>query len=433
MHQGKVLACDTPKALTESQQKNTLEEAFISYLEAASEESKNTKEDKEPIYTQEKRKSNRFFSPLRLFGYSHRESLELIRDPVRLVFALFGTALLMLILGFGIALDTENLPFAVLDQDNTPQSRNYAQNISGSKYFIERPAIYSFDEAQTRMREGELSIVIIIPPNFGENIKRARPTEISAWIDGAMPFRAETIRGYIQGMHYKYIGRLAKEEFGYTPKPTANIEVRYRYNQDFKSINAMVPAVVPMLLMFIPSILMALSVVREKELGSITNFYATPVTRFEFLIGKQIPYIAVSMVGFVLLLLIAKFVFGIYPKGNIVFFALSALVYVTITTGLGFLISSFTKTQIAALAGTAVLTLLPTINFSGMKDPVSSLEGVAAWIGTVFPATYFINISRGVFSKALGFEELYIDFSALCASVVVITMISILLLKKQDG
>lgn len=435
MHQGKVLASDTPKALTELRKKSTLEEAFIDFLEEAEYKTEIKEPKIELGFSQYKHaKGNRFFSSLRLLGYAYRESLELIRDPIRLVFALLGTGILMLILGFGLTMDVEDLRFGVLDQDNTPQSRNYIQNIAGSRYFLEQPSLHSFDELDLRMKSGELSVAVVIPPEFGKDLKRGRYTEVSVWVDGAMPFRAETIRGYIQGMHYDYLQQLTRQTLGYTPSLSAtNIEVRYRYNQDFKSIYAMVPAVVPLLLMFIPSILMALSVVREKELGSITNFYATPVTRLEFLIGKQLPYVIISMIGFLILIVLAITVFSVPIKGSLFTLTLAALIYVTITTGIGFMMSSFTKTQIAALAGTAILTLLPTVNFSGLKDPVSSLEGVGVWIGTIFPATYFINISRGIFSKALEFSDLYRDFLALGAAAVVITILSMLLLKKQEN
>jgi ribosome-dependent ATPase len=235
-------------------------------------------------------------------------------------------------------------------------------------------------------------------------------------------------------MHYAYLQQRFTEALGYTlTSVPANIEMRYRYNQDFKSIYAMVPAVIPMLLIFIPSILMALSVVREKELGSITNFYATPVRPIEFLIGKQLPYIVISMIGFFGLIILAVLVFNVPIKGSLVTLTFGALLYVIFTTGIGLFMSAFAKTQMAALAGTAILTLLPTINFSGIKDPVSSLEGVGAIIGTIFPATYFINISRGVFSKAVDFSGLSMDFFALAVSVLVITLLSILSLKKQEA
>lgn len=436
MHQGKVLASDAPQKLIRLRDKETLEEAFIDYLEEADgkKEEIGDTDRKAMVSSQHYNdSSNHFFSFLRLFGYAYRESLELIRDPVRLVFALLGMGILMLILGYGLTLDVEDLSFAVLDQDQTPQSRNYTQNISGSRYFIEHAPLQSFDELDRRMKTGELSVALVIPPGFGEDMKRGRYTEIAVWIDGAMPFRAETIYGYIRGMHYDYLGQLARQTLGYSPPLTAaNIQMRYRYNQDFKSIYAMVPAVIPILLIFIPSILMALSIVREKELGSITNFYATPVTRFEFLIGKQLPYIVISMIGFFALIGMAIWVFGVPLKGSLITFTLGALLFVTVTTGIGMLMSAFTNTQIAALAGTAILTLLPTVNFSGLKDPVSSLEGVGAVIGTFFPVAYFINISRGLFSKELHFSDLYIDFMALAIAVVVITALSMISLKKQE-
>ena len=434
MHQGKVLASDTPEALIRARNKTSLEDAFIDYLEEAIGDEGGARGLPEtPPTAHPSKVPNRFFSPLRLFGYSYRETLELFRDPVRLTFAVFGTLLLMLTLGYGITMDVEDLHFAVLDRDQSPQSRDYVQNLDGSRYFLEQPPLHSQSELDRRMRSGELAVALEIPPGFGKDILRGRHVDIGVWIDGAMPFRAETTLGYIRGMHYDYLARLAHEAFGHTTAlPPVGIEMRYRYNQDFKSIYAMVPAVIPILLVFIPSILMALSVVREKELGSITNFYATPVTRLEFLLGKQLPYIVVSMIGFFGLVLIATLLFGVPLKGSLMTLSLGALLFVTTTTGMGLLMSAFTHTQIAAMAGTAIFTLLPTISFSGLNEPVSSLEGAGSVIGAVYPATYFINISRGVFSKALSFADLSRDFAALAAAVVVITLLSMAALKKQE-
>ncbi len=434
MHQGRVLASDTPEALIRTRHKTSLEEAFIDYLEDATEDEGKAQSIPEVPQTLHRSKTpNRFFSPLRLFGYSYRETLELLRDPVRLTFAVFGTLLLMLTLGYGITLDVEDLRFAVLDRDQSPQSRDYVQNLAGSRYFLEHPPLYSQSELDRRMRSGELSVALEIPPGFGKDLLRGRRCAIGVWVDGAMPFRAETISGYLQGMHYDYLTHLAHETLGYTPAlSSVGIKMRYRYNQDFKSIYAMVPAVIPLLLVFIPSILMALSVVREKELGSITNFYATPVTRLEFLLGKQFPYIVVSMLGFFGLVLLAVLLFGVPLKGSLITLSLGALLFVTTTTGMGLLMSAFTRTQIAAMAGTAIFTLLPTISFSGLNEPVTSLEGAGSVIGALYPATYFINISRGVFSKALTVTDLSGDFAALAAAVAVITLLSMAALKKQE-
>ena len=437
MHQGKVLASDTPKQLIQSKHKENLEDAFITYLEEATSKKEDTTissvKEINLSTTRNRKKSHQKFSLLRLFGYSYRESLELIRDPVRLTFALVGTVILMFIMGYGISLDVDDLKFSVLDYDKSPQSREYIQHISGSKYFLEQQHLNSQEELDIQMKSGKISVAFVIPPNFSKNLQKDYNVEISVWIDGAMPFRAETIKGYVKGIHNTYLQQKKQEQSNYKKtKSIVNIESRFRYNQDFKSIYSMIPAVIPMLLIFIPSILMALSVVREKELGSITNFYATPVTKLEFLLGKQLPYITIGMISFFGLLLLAIFVFEVPLKGSVFILCLGSFLYIIVTTGIGLLISSFAKTQIVAIAGTAILTLLPTIQFSGLKDPVSSLEGAGAIIGEIFPVTYYINISRGIFSKAIDFNGLYTEFIVLTISIFVITILSILALKKQE-
>jgi ribosome-dependent ATPase len=284
------------------------------------------------------------------------------------------------------------------------------------------------------MASGELSLALEIPPGYGRDLRLGRHPEIAAWVDGALPFRGETARGYMQGLHLQYISDLVTEVTGDRPQllPT-DIASRYRYNQDFRSIYAMVPAVIPMLLIFIPAILMALGVVREKELGSITNLYVTPVTRLEFLLGKQLPYVAVAMFSFLLLLLQAVFVFDVPVKGSMLALSCGTLLYVTVTTGIGLLTSTFVRTQIAALFGTALLTMLPTIQFSGLTTPVGSLEHGAYWIGQAFPASYYLVLSRGIFTKALGFADLLPQFLALLLFIPLLTAAAVARLPKQEG
>ncbi|XQW83857.1 ribosome-associated ATPase/putative transporter RbbA [Thalassotalea piscium] len=442
MHAGKILASDTPKALCETRGVDTLEAAFIAYLEEAVANSTTTTTSSTSnkkvdalisAPSTHKNNTNASFSLLRLFGYAHREALELWRDPIRLTFAMLGSIILMFILGYGITFDVEDLSFAVLDQDQTPESRDYIQNMAGSRYFIRKADINNPTELDRRMRSGEISVAVEIPPNFGHQLKRNRKPEIVVWIDGAMPFRAETIKGYISGTYYSYMTDLSLRTYGVVPNLIpADIASRYRYNQDFKSIEAMVPAVIPLLLVFIPAILMALGVVREKELGSITNLYVTPVTRLEFVIGKQLPYIFVSMISFFGLVWLAVYVFGVPFKGSLWALSVTALLYVTCTTGVGLLISAFTKTQISALAATTVVVLMIAVNFCGLIHPVSSLEGLGAVIGKLFPTTYFLEACRGVFNKALTFSDLTPQILPLIAFIPVLTLASVYLLPKQD-
>ncbi len=431
MHAGKVLASDTPEALKASRGADTLEETFIAYLEDTT--GKGAPPEIAMQIAASGENGYRPFSLRRLLAYAYREMLELRRDRIRLAFALLGSVLLMFVLGKGISMDVQDLRFAVFDMDQSPESRAYIDNIAGSRYFLQQAPIRSAAELERRMRSGELAVALEIPPDFGRQLRQNRQPEIAAMIDGAMPFRGETTRGYVQGVHAQYLSDLITEATGTTPNllPT-EMALRYRYNQDFRSIYAMVPAVIPLLLVFIPAILMALGVVREKELGSIVNLYVTPVTRLEFLLGKQLPYIVISMLSFFCLLIEAVWLFGVSIKGSFLALTLGALLYVTATTGIGLLISTFTKTQIAALFGTAVLTMLPSVQFSGLSTPVTSLSGVAYWIGQGFPATYFLIISRGIFTKALHFSELISIFLKLALFIPILTGISLVLLPKQE-
>lgn len=318
MHAGKVLASDTPQALVEQRGSNSLEEAFIAWLKEAQPSSPVPEEPTSAVASHSGHTAPRqAFSLRRLFSYSRREALELRRDPVRSTLALLGTVILMFIMGYGISMDVEDLRFAVLDRDQTLSSQGWSQNLAGSRYFIEQAPLHSYDELDRRMRDGELAVAIEIPPNFGRDIARGTPVQIGVWVDGAMPNRAETVRGYVQAMHLAWLQEMAgRQSSPQRDTSLISIETRYRYNPDVKSLPAIVPAVIPLLLMMIPAMLSALSVVREKELGSIINLYVTPTTRSEFLLGKQLPYIVLGMFNFFLLCALSVFVFGVAHKGS---------------------------------------------------------------------------------------------------------------------
>jgi ribosome-dependent ATPase len=444
MHAGRVLVSDTPAHIKANRGSPTLDEAFIAYLEEAAAADEPQAPPDSPATSPSQATTPppelgvqasppQWFSLGRLFSYTQRESLELRRDPIRLTLALLGSVILMFVMGYGISFDVENLAFAVLDRDQTTTSRDYTLNLAGSRYFVECPSIANYDELDRRLRTGEISLALEIPPGFGRDLARGAPVAVGAWIDGAMPQRAETVRGYVQGMHAHWLTRRATEALGAgSVAGLVNVEIRYRYNPDVKSLVAMVPSVIPLLLMLIPAVLAALSVVREKELGSIVNLYVTPVTRLEFLLGKQIPYVALAMLSFLLLVLLAVTVFGVPLKGSFLTLTAGALLYVIAATAIGLLISTFMRSQIAALFGTAVLTILPATQFSGMLDPVSSLEGAGALFGKIYPTTHFLIITRGTFSKALDLSDLYASFLPLALAGPVLIVLCTVFLKKQE-
>lgn len=438
MHAGKVLDSDVPAALVEKRKAASLEEAFIGYLEDAGAGTENEVEQTAgsvvtvPVVSQTPSHPRlRGFSLNRLISYMWRESLELRRDPVRATLALLGSIILMFVMGFGISMDVEDLTYAVLDRDQSTLSQSYTLNLSGSRYFVEKPPIRDYAELDQRMRNGEISLALEIPPGFSRDVQRGLPVQIGAWIDGAMPQRAETVRGYVQGMHQGWLVDQATQQ-GVPATGLFTIETRFRYNPDVKSLPAMVPAVIPILLLMLPSMLAALSVVREKELGSILNLYVTPVTRTEFLIGKQIPYVALAMLNYLLMVLLSVTLFDVPVKGSFFAMTLATLVYCIISTGIGLFASTFTRSQIAAMFFTMVGTLIPAIQYAGMLNPVSSLEGGGKLIGEIYPTTHMLIVSRGVFSKALDLGDVTHALMVLVISVPVVLGISIALLKKQD-
>ncbi|XVJ60045.1 MAG: ribosome-associated ATPase/putative transporter RbbA [Tepidisphaera sp.] len=438
MHAGRMLAVGAPDDLVRARGASTLDDAFIGYLLEAGAGTEAlvvaVPAVRGAVAGRSSVADGAFFSPMRAWSCCLRETLELRRDPVRATLALVGTALLMCVVGYGISLDVEDLKYAVLDRDQSALSQNYALNLSGSRYFIECAPLADYVSLDRRMRSGELALAIEIPSGFGRDVARGRPVEVGAWIDGAMPRRAETVGAYVRGMHQGWLADIATHRVGQnSPVRAATIETRFRYNPDVKSLPAMVPAVIPMLLLMIPAMLAALSVVREKEMGSIVNLYVTPVTRSEFLLGKQFPYIVLAMLNFGLMTLLAVTLFDVPVKGDIAALTVAALLFVGFSTSFGLLASTFTRSQVAAMFLTFIGTMVPAVQFAGIINPVSSLEGVGALIGGSYPASHFLTISRGVLNKGLGFSSLQSSFLPLAAGMVVVVSLAIALLKKQEA
>ncbi len=413
MHAGRVLAVGTPAELAAARGGGSLEAAFIAYLEDATGATgaAPAPTDAEPVVApaaRPLRAGRSVFDPSRLWAYARRETVEILRDPIRITFALAGPLILMLAFGFGISFDVENLSYAVIDQDRTPESRLFLESFEGSRNFSRAADPTDLAEAERTMRRGKLVLLVEIPAGFGRDLRAGRPTEVAVSIDGAVPFRAETARGYVAGVMQGMVARLARTNPAFAGTD-ARVEIgaRFRYNQDFRSSAAIVPGIIMLMMILIPAMMTAIGVVREKETGSITNFRATPVTRIEFLLGKQAPYVALAFASFLSLVATGWLVFDVPVRGSLSALLVSGLFYVTATTGYGLLMSSFTRSQAVALFLTPISLIPPAMNFSGMLTPASAL-GVQSWyVGRAFPAAWFQDASVGAITKGLGFADLW--------------------------
>lgn len=445
MNAGKVLACDAPQKLIEDRGSANLEEAFIGYMEdsladGAAAGAPKPVADAEPLAEKESPAATAHPTGFRLglgrmLAYSHNETVQIMRDPVRLAFAFLGSAVLMLVFGFGITTDVERIRYAALDLDHSPESRTYLEQFTAAQpYFLRTRAVQSPQESLERLQSDDVSVVLEVPPNFGRDFRNGRSPQILAEVDGAMTFRGDTVASYVQGVHDTMLKDPASGLRTTLPqRDTAQIAERYVYNPAFQSIYSIVPSVPALLLLLIPAILMTVSIVREKELGSMINFYVTPTTRLEYLLGKQLPYIAIGLINFFILTAMAVLVFGVPVKGSFLMLTLCTLLYVTATTGLGMVTSTFTSSQVAAVFVTAILTIVPTIQFSGLLQPVSTLEGNAALVGAIWPASYYMHSSLGAYTKGIAPGLMLNDILFLAACIPVLMAISLIGLKKQEA
>ena len=435
MHRGTVLAVGTPQELRDSQAADTLETAFIAYLEAADETVQSARTATGHAPAGEASSASTLPTPpatsgitrsgwarfLKWFAgtwaFARRESMELKRDRIRLTFALLGPLILLVTAALSISFDIENVAFAVLDHDQSYDSRRFIEHFDGSRYFAQRAPLTDAADINRRLQAKDVTLVIEIPPSFGRNLIAGRHPEVAFYVDGAQPFTAENVRGFARGIVLEHAMRYAAHIPGVTahsvPKLPASLQPRYTYNQDFRSIYAFTPGLIMLALIIIPTMLTALGVVREKEMGSIINLYASPASVGQFLVGKQLPYVGLAMLSYLTLVFTSVTLLGVPLKGSFWALTVGALCFVFAATALGLLVSAFFKSQVGATFATAIICLIPSVNFSGLLYPVSTLTGAAQWVGQGFPSSWFQLISLGAFTKGLGFSSFGPMYAAL--------------------
>ena len=454
MHKGRVLAVGTPAELAARQNAPDLEEAFVQYLieaeggeglsrqEAAHSESEQREllqntdgvREQSPHTLRDNPNTDTFkYRFSMIWTFARREAKELLRDKIRLFFAVFGPLIIMASVSWGISFDVRNLKFAVYDRDQTAASRELVEYFDGSRYFLQQPPIQSEAEIDTVLKSSGAILVIDIPSGFGRDLARGLKPEVGFYVDGSMPFNATNIRGYIGSLITAYTkDRIAESGLPVSLKAPAGIEPRFMYNQDFDSINAIAPGVMMLVLMMIPAMMSAVGVVREREIGSIANFYASPAAVAQYLIGKQLPYIAVGMVNFAAMMLMIIYLFGVPLKGSFAGLAVGTLLMVSASTALGLLISCFVRSQLAAIFATAIITMIPAQTYSGFLYPLSTMKGGALVIGKTFPSSWYYTVSVGSFTKGLHTADLLHEYAAIAAFAAASLILACMLLKKQE-
>ncbi len=370
-----------------------------------------------------------------------KEWKETTRDRLFLLLAFLLPALWLVVFGYGLNLDVEDIPFAAVDRDQSEFSREYLQRFIQSRYFSFRG--YADDERtlDRLLTETKIRAAIIIPERFQEQLAAGEPVSVQTLLDGTFPLHTDIAKGYVIAINQAFTeDRLidflrrsrgvTQEQAGVLVRPLS-VEVRYLYNEEVRSTWSTVPALVMFTLMLASPLLTALGVVREKETGSIYNIYSSTVSRAEFLTGKLLPYIVISLVNVCVLWLMAVGLFQVPFKGNFLLFFSASVLFVFCTTGIGLLISLLVQTQMAALIITMVVAMVPTILFSGLLVPVASLTRGAKVQAHLFPAMYYTDIMRGSFLKGVGAGVLWIDLLALAIFAAALSAVTYRLFTKR--
>lgn len=355
----------------------------------------------------------------RVVAVAHKEWREIIRDRVFCSLSFIVPVVMMLLLGYGLSLDVENIPFAVVDYDRSALSRDYAYRFIGSRYFAFKGYLDDERDLARLLTENKIRAAVIIPEKFQERLLSDRSVRLQTLIDGTFPSRTMITKGYViainsaasQELLASYLSRkggMPLKEAQQVLQPVS-LEVRFLYNQSVKSIWSIAPKLIMVILMISPPFLTALGVVREKESGSIYNIYASTASRGEFLIGKVTPYIVISSFNSLVLWTLATQLFGAPFKGNFLFYLAATFLYLICTTGIGLLVSVLVRTQIAAMMVTAIVTLVPGVLYSGVLIPITSLTKTAQMFAHCLPAMYYTNIVVGCFLKGVGLRVLWLD------------------------
>ncbi len=377
----------------------------------------------------------------RTMAVAWKEMREILRDRLFLIMAFVVPSMILLVLGYGLSLDVENIPFSAVDYDRSALSRDYLHRYIDSRYFDFQGEARDTRELDRLLADSRIRFAIVIPEHFERDLKAGRPVTVQSLIDGVFPYRAQVSKGYVAAINAHFSAERVRDylilKAGLSPSEAARLvqpirlETRYLYNQALRSRWSLSAGLIMLVLMVSPPFLTALGVVRERENGSIYNIYASTVTRGEFLLGKLLPYVLISAINILIVWWLAVFLFGAPFKGSLAFFFIASLVYVICTAGIGLLVSLIVRTQAAAALLTMVITFIPAMLYSGLLVPIESMGPETQFEAHLFPALYHLRIVWGSFLKGLGWSVLWGDVLALALYAVVLWTIGYLSFHKR--
>ena len=370
-----------------------------------------------------------------------KETREILRDRIYLALAFLVPAVMMIVLGQGMVLEVRHVPFAVWNQDGGDLSRDFVDRFRLSRYFDYRGELTGAHAVEQALRRGTVRFVIVIPSDFSTRLKRGESAPVQTLIDGQFTYHARVARGYVEAISARFnqdqIQDWLARRQGMAPERVrrqltpVTLEVRYLYNQALKNEWSMGPGLIMLIMLMAPALLTALGIVREKESGAIFNFYASNVRREDFLLGKLLPYVGISLLNLAVLTAMALWLYGAPFKGDWRVYVISSLLYIIAAGGIGLLVSVLVRSQAAAALITMLGTMIPGFMFSGLMMPVSAMSDEAQWEAHLFPAMHELQIVWGVFLKGLGWPLLWPQVALIALYGLTVFALAWLLFRKR--
>jgi ABC-2 type transport system permease protein len=363
-----------------------------------------------------------------------KEWLEIVRDPITLAVAIFLPLVLLFVFGYGISLDVEDVRLGVYDQDRTQASDRLVEAFTASGYFRVARRFSSPQNAAEALDRGQVTVALVIPPDFSRLLAADRVAPVQLLIDGSFSATALIVSNYAAAILNAYSMALAErrlETLGLRMPGRVSVAARVWYNAPMRSVNYIVPGLFAVLLMAFPPMLTALSIVREKERGTIEQIYVSPVSASLYILGKVLPYAGIAFVEMLLIFAVGTFWFQVPLQGSLMLLLAASLLYVLVTVGIGVFVSTITHTQVGAVFLSLVVTLMPSFLFSGFLFPISTMPYMMQLYTYIFPARYFNDISRDLFLKGVGIEYFWWNALLLAAYAAVILAAASLRFRKK--
>jgi len=336
-----------------------------------------------------------------------REFIDVLRDPRSLALTMLWPISMLMMYGYGIRYDVDNVPITILDYSESSESRDLTEQMRRSGYFTLVRFARDQDDVDRDLMDDSVRAAIVIPRDFSDRLRNAESTAVQVLIDGSDSNTATIAQGYALAIVNQFTATRRKGRVTLTTGPPITIASRVWYNPELKSVNFIVPGVMAVIMMIVGAILTSLSIVKEKERGTIEQILVSPIRPLEMMIGKIAPYLVIALVDLAIIIVAGYVLFGVPIKGSIAQLGIFALLYIFCALGVGVFVSTIADTMQNAMLAAIFLSLLPSIMLSGFVFPLEDLPAPVRAVSYVFPARYFVTAIRGIYLKGVGLEVLW--------------------------